>query len=200
MRTLFHSLVYLALGVWLGALVFFGAILAPIAFSQLPPLFHPAAGIHAAGMVVGGSLVRLHWMGLLCGLVFLAVLILARAHYRTIIPQAVLVLVMMLLTAYSQFSIIPRMDTARDSVGGNVDAVAANNPGRQIFDHLHQTSVHVEGLVLLCGIGALVATAHGRVGNCRRYTCSIAPQGRNTIICLDGESHENWHHRSASSR
>jgi Domain of unknown function (DUF4149) len=160
-RTLFHSLVYLVLGLWLGALVFFGAILAPIAFSQLPPLFAtPAAGIHAAGMVVGDSLVRLHWIGLFCGLIFLVVSVLARAHYRTIIPQAVLVLVMMLLTAYSQFSIIPRMDTARDSVGGNVDAVAANNPGRQIFDRLHQRSVHVEGLVLLCGLGALVATAH----------------------------------------
>jgi Domain of unknown function (DUF4149) len=161
MRTLFHSLVYLVLGLWLGALVFFGAVLAPIAFSQLPPLFPtPAAGIHAAGVVVGGSLVRLHWIGLFCGLIFLVVSVLARAHYRTIIPQVVLVLVMMLLTAYSQFSIIPRMDTARDSVGGNVDAVAANNPGRQIFDRLHQRSVHVEGLVLLCGLGALVATAH----------------------------------------
>ena len=161
MRTLFHSLVYLVLGLWLGALVFFGAVLAPIAFSQLPPLFAtPAAGIHAAGMVVGGSLVRLHWIGLFCGLIFLVVSVLARAHYRTIIPQALLVLVMMLLTAYSQFSIIPRMDTARDSVGGNVEAVAANNPGRQIFDRLHQRSVHVEVLVLLCGVGALVATAH----------------------------------------
>jgi hypothetical protein len=161
MRTLFHSLVYLVLGLWLGALVFFGAVLAPIAFSQLPPLFAtPAAGIHAAGMIVGGTLVRLHWIGLFCGLIFLVVSVVARAHYRTIIPQAVLVLVMMLLTAYSQFSIIPRMDTARDSVGGNVDAVAANNPGRQIFDRLHQRSVHVEGLILLCGVGALVATAH----------------------------------------
>jgi hypothetical protein len=160
-RTLFHSLVYLVLGLWLGALVFFAAVLAPIAFSQLPPLFAaPAAGIHAAGMVVGGSLVRLHWIGLFCGLIFLVVSVVARAHYRTIVPQAVLVLVMMLLTAYSQFSIIPRMDTARDSVGGNVEAVAANNPGRQIFDRLHQRSVHVEVLVLLCGVGALVATAH----------------------------------------
>jgi hypothetical protein len=161
MRTFFHSLVYLVLGLWLGALVFFAAVLAPIAFSQLPPLFPtPAAGIHAAGMVVGGSLVRLHWIGLFCGLIFLLVSVVARAHYRTILPQALLVLAMMLLTAYSQFSIIPRMDTARDSVGGNVDAVAANNPGRQIFDRLHQRSVHVEGLVLLCGLGALVATAH----------------------------------------
>ena len=152
---------YLVLGLWLGALVFFGAVLAPIAFSQLPPLFAtPAAGIHAAGMIVGGSLVRLHWIGLFCGLIFLVVSVLARAHYRTIIPQAVLVLVMMLLTAYSQFSIIPRMDTARESVGGNVEAVAANNPGRQIFDRLHQRSVHVESLILLCGVAALFATTH----------------------------------------
>jgi hypothetical protein len=161
MRTLFHSLVYFALSVWIGALVFFGAVLAPIAFSQLPPLFAtPAAGIHAAGLVVGSSLVRLHWIGLLCGLIFLVLMVIARLHYRTILPQAVLVLVMLVLTGYSQFSIIPRMDTARDSVGGNVDAVAANNPGRQIFDQLHQRSVHVEGLILLCGLGALVATAH----------------------------------------
>jgi hypothetical protein len=159
MRTLFHSLVYLALGVWLGGLIFFGAILAPLAFSQLPPLFG-VQGLHAAGLIVGGSLVRLHWIGLFCGVVFLAVMVLGRAHYRSIIPQSVLVLFMMLLTAYSQFSIIPRMDTARASIGGNVDAVDANNPGRQIFDDLHRTSTHVEGLILLCGIGALVATAH----------------------------------------
>ena len=159
LRTLFHSLAYIALALWLGALVFFGAILAPVAFTQLPPLFG-AQGLHAAGLVVGTSLVRLHWMGFLCGLIFLAVLAVARTHYRSIIPQALLVLVMLLLTGYSQFSIIPRMDTARDSIGGNVQAVAPNNPGRQIFDHLHQRSVHVEALVLLCGIAALVATAH----------------------------------------
>lgn len=159
MRTLFHSLVYLVLGLWLGALIFFGAILAPIAFTQLPALFGEQ-GIHAAGLVVGGSLVRLHWMGMFCGVVFLAVMLVARKHYRSIIPQSVLVVLMLLLTAYSQFSIIPRMDTARASIGGNVDAVAPNNPGRQIFDRLHETSTHVEALVLLFGIGALVATAH----------------------------------------
>lgn len=161
MRTLYHSLVYLSLGLWLGMLVFFGAVLAPIAFSQLPPLFPTqAAGIHAAGLLVGDSLVRLHWIGLFCGLVFLLLIAVGRAHYRTILPQAVLVFAMMVLTAYSQFSIIPRMDTARESVGGNVDVVAENNPGRQIFDRLHQRSVHVEGLILLCGLGAFIATTH----------------------------------------
>jgi hypothetical protein len=152
MRTLFHSLAYLVLAVWLGALVFFGAILAPVAFGQLP--------VHQAGLVVGGSLVRLHWMAFVCGIIFLVVLALARSHYRSIIPQAVLVLIMLVLTAYSQFSIIPRMDTARASIGGDVDAVAANNPGREIFDQLHKQSEHVELIVLLCGLVALVGTAH----------------------------------------
>jgi hypothetical protein len=161
MRTLFHSLVYLVLGLWLGALVFFGAILAPIAFGELPPLFqNQAAGLHAAGIVVGGSLVRLHWLGLGCGVIFLVVLVLARHHYRQILPQAALVGLMLLLTAYSQFSIIPRMNIARDSIGGSIEAVAADNPGRVIFERLHQRSVHVEGLILLCGLAALVATAH----------------------------------------
>jgi hypothetical protein len=161
MRTLFHSLVYLALGLWLGALLFFGAVLAPIAFSVLPPLFAtPADGIHAAGLVVGASLARLHWMGFICGLIFLLVVIVARVQYRTILPQALLVLAMMVLTGYSQFSIIPRMDIARASVGGNINAVAPDNPGRKIFDSLHRTSTHVEGLVLFCGLAALVATAH----------------------------------------
>jgi hypothetical protein len=161
MRTLFHSLVYLSLGVWLGALVFFAAILAPLAFSQLPPLFpNQALGIHAAGLIVGGSLVRLHWMGIVCGIVFLAATLIARLHYRTIIPQAVLVVAMVVLTAYSQFSIIPRMNIARDSVGGNIDAVATNNPAREIFDHLHQESVRVETVILICGLAALVLTAH----------------------------------------
>ncbi len=176
-RTLFHSLVYVMLAVWLGALVFFGAVLAPVAFTQLPPLFaNPADGIHAAGLIVGSSLVRLHWMGIVCGLVALAVLAFARPHYRSIVPQAVLIGAMLLLTAYSQFSIIPRMDTARESVGGNVNAVAADNPGRQIFDRLHQRSTHVEALVLLCGVAALIATAHCS-RNDLRSTPGPRPQG-----------------------
>lgn len=161
MRTLGYFLAYLALGLWLGALVFFGAILAPLAFAELPPLFaSQAAGMHAAGTIVGGSLTRLQWMGILCAIVFLVAMLLVRAHFRTIIPQFVLVLAMLGLTCYSQFSIIPRMDTARESVGGNIDAVPSNNPGRQIFDHLHRLSEQLESLVLICGVVALAATVH----------------------------------------
>ena len=147
MRTFLATTSLLVLGLWLGALVLFGAILAPL-----------AAGIHAAGTVVGGTLVRLHWMGLICGIVFLLfTLVLSRfAHWHSYTPQAILVLVMLVLTAYSQFSIIPEMNTARDAVGGEITAVAENNPGRQIFDRLHNLSTRIEGIVLVCGLVAFM--------------------------------------------
>jgi hypothetical protein len=60
------------------------------------------------------------------------------------------------LTAYSQFSIIPRMETAEASVGGTVGiaALPESSPARELFDKLHRESVHVEGLVLILGFVA----------------------------------------------
>jgi hypothetical protein len=80
-------------------------------------------------------------------------------HWHSYTPQMLLVLAMLVMTAYSQFSIIPRMNTARDSVGGVVDAVPVTNPGRQIFDHLHQQSTHLETAVLVCGVIAFMLGA-----------------------------------------
>jgi len=158
MRNFLGTLSLLALGIWIGALIFFGFV-ASVSFSVLPPFFaNHAQGTHAAGLVVGGSLTWLHALGLVCGVFFLLlILILSRfIHWHSYAPQALLVLAMVVLTAYSQFSIIPRMNTARDSVGGAADAVPESNPGRQIFDHLHQTSTHVEGAILICGLVAFV--------------------------------------------
>ena len=158
MRNFLSTLSLLALGLWLGALMFFGFV-AKVSFNALPPLFaNHAQGTHAAGLVVGGSLTWLHVLGIVCGVayLFLALILSRFIHWHSYAPSALLVLAMLVLTAYSQFSIIPRMNTARDSVGGEVEAVAANNPGRQIFDHLHQTSTHVESAVLICGLVAFV--------------------------------------------
>jgi Domain of unknown function (DUF4149) len=155
MRTLLNIVALLALAFWLGSLLFFGAVLAPTAFSVLPPLFtDQAQGIHAAGAVVGTAIWRLHYLGLLCGIAFLlAAFLLARLQtFKLLLPQSVLVMAMMLLTAYSQFSIIPRMDTARASAGGIVQFASPDNPARQEFDKLHLESTRVEGLVLFCGL------------------------------------------------
>ncbi len=148
----------LALGLWIGAIVFF-ILVAKVAFTVVPPNFtDQARGIHAAGQVVAGSLTNLHYLGIVLGILFLlfGLVLRSRVHWHSLLPQMLLVFVMLALTVYSQFSIIPRMDTARASAGGEITAVPQDNPARVIFDQLHRQSTHLEAIVLICGLVAFL--------------------------------------------
>ena len=57
-------LMLLALIVWIGGIIFFAFVLAPTLFSVLPTT-------RLAGDVVNATLTKLHWMGLISGVVFL---------------------------------------------------------------------------------------------------------------------------------
>ena len=138
----------LSLVVWVGGGIFFAFVLAPTAFQVLP---NP----HLAGNVVGRALARLHWIGVVSGVVFL---ISSLAHSRwtngtahVLAMRNLLVCMMLVLTLVSQFWIIPRMDTLRASVG-DFEAVPLDNPQRVQFDALHVWSTRVEGVVLLLGL------------------------------------------------
>ena len=65
---------------------------------------------------------------------------------------------MLALTAYSQFSIIPRMDVDR-SVAGEIDQAPAGNAYRVDFDRLHRRSVQVETAVMGAGLLLLILIA-----------------------------------------
>ncbi len=148
----------LSLIVWLGAEIFF-PVVAAITFMNLAP------DTHEAGLIVGALLRIMHVMGLVSGIVLVALLALAPAwgvfKPRTELASIGLVLVMMGLTAYSQFGILPAMDRDRAAAGGVVDAAAHDNPARVHFELLHRRSEHVEVGVLLLGIVvvALIANA-----------------------------------------
>lgn len=145
----------LSLIIWLGGLIFFAFVLAPTAFSALPTR-------HMAGTVVGKSLVTLHWMGLVAGLVYLITsLLYSRLTMGTPHPFAarnILVILMLVLTLVSQFGIIPRMDKLRASIG-TIDSVPPDNPARVEFDGLHVWSTRVEGGVLLLALVLTYLTA-----------------------------------------
>jgi hypothetical protein len=68
----------------------------------------------------------------------------------------VLVVAMMLLTAYSQFVIIPQMDNDRISAGGAIDVTPKTNPFHADFDRQHRLSTWVEEGVLLAGLATIV--------------------------------------------
>jgi hypothetical protein len=147
-------LMLLCLSIWLGALVFF-PVVAQTSFSSLP-------WSHLAGIVVRGSLIKLHWMGLGCGVVFLICsLIYNRTAFgdaRTLSLLHATITLMLALTAISQFMIIPRMDALRTQAG-EIATLSADNPIRQSFDSLHTWSTRLESVVLLLGLLVLFMTS-----------------------------------------
>lgn len=138
----------LSLVVWVGGLLFFAFVLAPTAFQVLP-------STHMAGNVVGRALTKLHWIAIASGIIFLLSSLLysritdGTAHVFAV--RHVLICLMLALTLFSQFWIIPRMDTLRAQVG-DFAAVPLTNPARVQFDSLHVWSTRVESLVLLMGL------------------------------------------------
>jgi len=156
MKTLLRTLLYLALVVWLGAEVFF-PVVAAITFGTLP------GQTHVAGSIVGELLRILHNMGLVAGIVALALLALAPAWNiykpRTVLPPMILILFMLVCIAYSQFGIIPAMERDRVGAGGAIDATDRSNPLTADFNRLHNRSTNIEGAVILLGLATIVFVA-----------------------------------------
>jgi len=156
MRTLFRSLLYLALIVWLGAEIFF-PVVAGVTFTSLAP------DTHAAGTIVGQLLRIVHGMGLVSGMVVLALLALAPPwglyKSRSVLAPMMLLIVMIAATVYSQYAIIPAMERDRVAAGGAIDTTDIANANTLDFNKLHNRSEHVEVAILLLGIAAVVLVA-----------------------------------------
>lgn len=158
MKTLLRTLIYLALIVWLGAEIFF-PVVAAVTFSTLLP------DTHAAGTIVGHLLRILHGTGIISGLVLLALLAVAPAcriyKPRVVLAPMILIVLMLALTAYSQYGIIPAMERDRIAAGGAINLQAPASPAVEDFNRLHNRSEHVEELILLLGLAtvALIARA-----------------------------------------
>jgi uncharacterized membrane protein len=153
-------LMMLSLVVWIGGLIFFAFVLAPTAFQVLP-------NTHLAGNVVGKALGKLHWLAIFSGIIFLISSLLysrvTQGSPHVFAGRHVLLVLMLALTLFSQYWIIPHMDTLRATVS-DFAAVPLSDPARVQFDALHAWSTRVEGAVLVLGLVAvhLTASAFGK--------------------------------------
>lgn len=150
-----RAVMLLALIVWIGGIIFFAFVLAPTVFTVLPTR-------ELAGDVVSPSLSRLHWMGLISGLLFLLCSLsynqIRYGQPRSFSATHILLIIMLVFTGVSQFRVTPRMASLRASMG-TIDNVSASDTRRAEFNHLHQWSTRLESGVLLCGLGVVVLTS-----------------------------------------
>jgi hypothetical protein len=147
----------LSLVVWLGGLIFLAFVEAPTVFS---PGLLPTP--HMAGSIIGRSLDLLHYIAMVCGVIFLtgsmAYSRMTVGDARPLAARHVLIVLMLLLTMISQFGISPKLHAIRAEVGV-IDNAPPDNPLRREFDRLHGWSEKFEEGVLLLGLLALYATA-----------------------------------------
>ena len=145
----------LALVVWIGGIIFFAAGVAPTVFKVLPTR-------HLAGAVVTRSLGILHWMGIVCAIVFLVMSMLhtysARGAAHPLAPRHLLVYVMLALTFISQFVVSAKMAALRAAMG-EIDLVPIADARRIAFNQLHAWSTRLESGILILGLIVLFLTA-----------------------------------------
>lgn len=149
MALFFRFLEFLGLGFWLGSDVFLSFVVAPGAFRVL-------TSRDQAGAIVGFSLTRMHLGGILCGVMFLlARLLRTRSLSSLAAAPAICVLVMIILTAVSQYTVSDKMAALRMKMG-SIQATDLSSPLLAEFTRLHGISVGLESGVLLAGFAALL--------------------------------------------
>ena len=148
MSTILRTVEFLCLGLWLGADAFLSFVVAPGAFRTLESR-------DAAGLLVGYALARLHFAGVFLGLIFLAVRLLRTRDFGSFTTAAATcVVLMVVLTAASQFTVSTRMAQLKKEMV-SVDNTPEDDPRRVEFNRLHQRSVMLESLVLLTGLAGM---------------------------------------------
>jgi phosphatidylserine synthase len=153
MTTLLRTIEFLGLSLWLGSDVFLSFVVAPGVFRILAP------NRDQAGAIVGHSLNVMHIGGIVCGLVILLARLLRTKTFAGLAtPAALCIVLMIVLTAISQYTVSAKMAALRVQMG-SIQATAGDSPLLQEFGRLHGISVSLESGVLLAGLAAMYLMA-----------------------------------------
>jgi uncharacterized membrane protein len=140
MTGIYRAIRLLAMVIWVGGLIFFAFVVAPVAFNLA--YTHALPSTHEAGLVVAGTLAVLHPMGEICGAVFLfatALFWLRSPGHRLLGTEVLLTVFMLVATLYVHLHILPAME--RDRID---------------FERLHPISEKIEGAALFLGLGVVI--------------------------------------------
>lgn len=147
-----------ALATWVGALVGFAFVFAPVAFSRL------SGNLDTFSAIIGGTLSNLTLLGYVCGAIAIAISLTlgVAGRSRWAILRALCSAIMLGLTAFSQHAIVPAMVQVQSSFHAPFNSIAKDDPRRVRYDGLHRESSQVYGAVLILGFSALALCVAGR--------------------------------------
>lgn len=138
----------LVLSAWLGAAVFFSAIVAPAAFGALPDA-------SAAGALVGATLPALFYAGIVAGLVSLG-LGAPGASASARVARTVGAAGIALCCAVAQFVAVQRIEHLRARLTTPIESLAPSDPMRVTFGRLHALSVGLLGVAMVLAVVTVV--------------------------------------------
>lgn len=141
------------LGLWLGAAVFFSAVVAPTAFRVLRGFNLPNAG-EIAGTIVSHALSVVNISGFVLSLILMVIAFGLRRNYSRgrLMVQMVLLAIMTVTTAAGEWIIAARMRALRTAMLVPIDQVSASDSKRVAFAALHGYSVAALGVAIIAAL------------------------------------------------
>ena len=145
------------LAAWLGAALFFGAVVAPAAFGVLRSFGLPNTS-EVAGSIVTRTLGVINVAGFFIALLLLVTALFRRSAQTRLswIVETVCIVVIALTTALGHWWIAARMRALRLAMELPIDQIAVDDSRRIEFNALHGYSVKALGVAMIAGLVALV--------------------------------------------
>lgn len=150
----------LLLGMWLGASVFFSAVLAPNAFIVLRSYQSLNAG-EVAGALVNRNLTAINLSGVVIGLiVFVFGLVkFGKVARPAFIIEMICIVLLIISTAVGNWIIAAKLRVLRLTLTGPIDQLAVSDPRRVSFDQLHAYSVKALSVAMIAAFVSFVMIA-----------------------------------------
>jgi hypothetical protein len=144
------------LSIWLGATLFFGAVVAPAAFSVLRS-FGLTNATEIAGLIVTRCLSVVNLAGFIVGLFLLVTIVIRpKPNGLRFLLELLSAAVIVLTTAIGHWVIAARMHALRIAMSIPVDQIRADDPRRIEFNYLHGYSVNMLGLAMIAALVTIV--------------------------------------------
>jgi hypothetical protein len=152
------------LSMWLGATLFFGAVVAPSAFGVLRS-FGLTNASEIAGSIVTRCLSVVNISGFIVGLfIVLCLFISARPKGLRFLLELLSSGLIVVATGIGHWIIAARMHALRVAMNLPVDQIRPDDPRRIEFNNLHGYSVNTLGLAMIAALVTIILMS-GRIKN-----------------------------------